>query len=198
MWQYASRFTDEWLDRLPPPNSHGQHVVNVVHSTHTVMLLVIAAAGFGRELPWPGEEGPLPAHHKMPFLTAMQGMFDNLTVKAALPAVSWPPPARTASRADVGARLGNQGIFKLPFAKLQMINSYFTSFEQHVLEMVDERRALGAEGIDKGDLFSNLIRASDAEEGNARLNKIEMLSNIHIFMLAGHETTAHTCLACLT
>jgi len=90
-------------------------------------------------------------------------------------------------------------MFRRPLtSKLQETNSYFTSFEQHVLEMVDERRALGAEGIDKGDLFSNLIRASDAEEGNARLNKIEMLSNIHIFMLAGHETTAHTCLACLT
>ena len=88
-------------------------------------------------------------------------------------------------------------MFKLPFAKIQRINNYFTSFEEHVMEMVDERRALGAEGIDKGDLFSNLIRASDAEEGSARLNKIELLSNIHIFLLAGHETTAHTLMATL-
>jgi cytochrome P450 len=94
-------------------------------------------------------------------------------------------------------RVARQVVFKLPFAKLQRINDYFTSFEEHVLEMVDERRALGAEGIEKGDLFSNLIRASDAEEGTARLNKIELLSNIHIFLLAGHETTSNTLMATL-
>lgn len=91
----------------------------------------------------------------------------------------------------------SQLFWKLPLAKVRKINDYFTSFEEHVLEMVDERRALGTEGVEKGDLFSNLIRASDAEEGNARLNKKELLSNIHIFLLAGHETTAHTLMACL-
>ena len=93
--------------------------------------------------------------------------------------------------------LPSQVLWKLPLTKVREINNYFTSFEEHVLEMVDERRALGAEGIDKGDLFSNLIRASDAEEGSARLSKGELLSNIHIFLFAGHETTASTLMACL-
>jgi cytochrome P450 len=88
-------------------------------------------------------------------------------------------------------------VWKLPFAKIQRVNDYFISFEQHVMEMVDERRALGADGVQQGDLFSNLIRASDAEQGNAQFDRTELLSNIHIFLLAGHETTAGTLMATL-
>ncbi len=98
MWRHAARFTDEWLDRLPPANAQGQHVVEATHAVHTVMLLVISAAGFGKELPWPGEEGELPAHHKMHFLEAMQGMFENLITRAAFPAVSGGAAPRTPPR----------------------------------------------------------------------------------------------------
>ncbi len=63
--------------------------------------------------------------------------------------------------------------------------------------MIDERRAMEAQGVVRNDLFSGLIRASDNEQGNAKLSKAELLADIHVFLLAGHETTARSLMAVL-
>lgn len=81
-------------------------------------------------------------------------------------------------------------MFKLPVAKLQHIDSYFVAYERHIMEMIDERRAMGQQGHDRNDLFSRLIKASDAESDTAKLNQQELLADIHVFLLAGHETVS--------
>lgn len=66
---------------------------------------------------------------------------------------------------------------------------YYKQFEARMLEMVEERRVAQAQGVEYDDLFSTLIKASDAEEGEAALTSTELLSNMYIILLAGHETT---------
>lgn len=76
-------------------------------------------------------------------------------------------------------------------------------------EMIQARRLEIAAGTEKHDLFSILVKSSDAEYGAAALSEREMLSNIYVLLLAGacskrvligdtdirfsgHETTGHT------
>lgn len=60
-------------------------------------------------------------------------------------------------------------------------------------EMIDERRASDVKS-DRCDLFRNLLDANSGEfdRSDSRLSDDELIGNIFIFLLAGHETSAHT------
>jgi cytochrome P450 len=94
-------------------------------------------------------------------------------------------------------RFPPQWFWKLPTAKIRGINTAFAEFESYIFDMIDERRAMEAQGVVRNDLFSGLIRASDNEQGNAKLTPQELLADIHVFLLAGFETTAHSLMATL-
>ena len=71
------------------------------------------------------------------------------------------------------------------------MDKLFDLFETRVLEIVDQRRAEEQLGVERNDLLSRLIQASDSQSVRDKLTKKELLANIHIFLLAGHATTAH-------
>jgi len=58
-------------------------------------------------------------------------------------------------------------------------------------EMIKERD-LPRKGVEKADLLSRLLGVNDLENDQDKLNDVEVIGNIFIFLLAGHETTAHT------
>ncbi|ESK93083.1 cytochrome p450 [Moniliophthora roreri MCA 2997] len=62
-----------------------------------------------------------------------------------------------------------------------------------MLELIHDRRS-APEKEERYDLFSALLDANDdtLSGGEAPLTERELMGNIFIFMLAGHETTAHT------
>ncbi|KAH9998644.1 cytochrome P450 [Russula vinacea] len=68
----------------------------------------------------------------------------------------------------------------------------FTEIKQYMLEMVEARR--NAETVvQRHDLFNGLLDAAEDELNNgAALTDDELIGNMFIFLLAGHETTAHT------
>jgi len=67
----------------------------------------------------------------------------------------------------------------------------FSTFERQVLALVDQRRDEENQGLVRSDLLSRLISASDSQTAKDQLTRSELLSNVHIFMTGGHETTAH-------
>jgi len=74
----------------------------------------------------------------------------------------------------------------------------FHELEAYMGEMIEERqKSLGQPADDadhnKSDLFHSLLVASEAEaaSGEPALTPRELMGNIFIFLLAGHETTAH-------
>ncbi|EEB89366.1 hypothetical protein MPER_12543 [Moniliophthora perniciosa FA553] len=77
-----------------------------------------------------------------------------------------------------------------------MIRKSFDDIKLHMLELV----ALARTWIESADkdktldaaLLRNLVEANGAEEGSKRLNDGELLSNAFVFLVAGHETTAHS------
>jgi cytochrome P450 len=52
-------------------------------------------------------------------------------------------------------------------------------------ELIQQRKASIGDGKDHHDLFSNLLAASEGESG--ALSDSELMGNVFIFMLAGHE-----------
>jgi cytochrome P450 len=52
-------------------------------------------------------------------------------------------------------------------------------------ELIQQRRDATGDGKEHHDLFSNLLAASEGENG--ALSDSELKGNVFIFMLAGHE-----------
>jgi cytochrome P450 len=59
-----------------------------------------------------------------------------------------------------------------------------------MVEMIHERQR--AEKVHRHDLFSTLLAANDHALDAATLTEDEIIANLYIFLVAGHETTAHT------
>lgn len=149
------------------------YVDNVVQSvTLPMALYVISIAGFGKRALWQAD-GNLPPGHKLSFQDALHILGTDLWIKAATPTLlmNWAPTTRIAN-----------------------VKLAFDEVKQYMLELIQERRN-SEKRDERYDLFSSLLDANDLNEdgnGNVTLTNDELLGNIFIFMLAGHETTAHT------
>jgi cytochrome P450 len=67
----------------------------------------------------------------------------------------------------------------------------FNELKQYMVEMVADRRNAETKG-EHHDLFSGLLDASDNLDGAAAITEEELIGNTFVFLIAGHETTAHT------
>lgn len=91
--------------------------------------------------------------------------------------------------------------YRLPIKRIQHVEASFTELETYFRSMIAERRASGdARESDTGrrDLLGALVHASANDDGEldakqkAKLDDREVMGNIYVFLLAGHDTTAHT------
>ncbi|ESK89419.1 cytochrome p450 [Moniliophthora roreri MCA 2997] len=141
------------------------HVVDV---TLPIALFVISVAGFGRRISWKDDIG-VPAGHQMTFKETLHEVSNGLLIKLALP--KWV--------------MG----FNERFRRVRLA---FEEIEQYMLEMIASRRNADKKE-ERYDLFSSLLDANDdTTSGEPPLSESDLMGNIFIFLLAGHETTAHT------
>ncbi|KAF9268343.1 cytochrome P450 [Marasmius fiardii PR-910] len=148
-----------------------QDVVNVDHSvelTLPITLFVIGVAGFGRRISW-HDDLILPPGHKLTFKEALSEVSKTIFVRVVCP-----------------ERL--MGISE----KTRKVKLAFEELDQYMLEMIKARR-IAEKKEERYDLFSSLMDANDSPDfGEIPLTEREVVGNIFIFLLAGHETTAHT------
>ncbi|KIK42697.1 hypothetical protein CY34DRAFT_83093 [Suillus luteus UH-Slu-Lm8-n1] len=150
----------------------GQEEVVVNHSvdlTLPIALFVIGAAGFGRPISWK-EDAVVPLGHQLTFKDALHTVTQDLTLKFLVP--RWA-----------------MGLTK----RLRRARLAFDELHQYLKEMIHERQESQQE--DNHDLLSSLLSANDDEnlsKGEVKLSNSELIGNIFIFLVAGHETTAHT------
>ncbi|KAI0763128.1 cytochrome P450 [Irpex lacteus] len=138
--------------------------------TVSIALFVISCAGFGQRISWK-DEGRRPEGYELSFKETMYRVSTDIITKAAAP--NW--------------------LLKLDLTpKLRRTRVAFDLLEKYMIDMVQERR--NAESKEElNDLMSSLLNASDEEfRGSTKLTVREVISNIFIFLIAGHETTAHT------
>ncbi len=196
MWDAALTFVDQFVERLPAPDARGQQVAEMAEASRQITLMVIAQAGFGITSDWPEEEANLGTKGRLELIDTLRETIKFLIIKSLGPkvrhSVRSPPPLGSGPRArsaDQGSR--SQWMWSLPVPTLQRVDAMFTTFEAQVLDLVDRRREEEEQGIERHDLLSRLISASDSQSTKDKLTNQELLSNVHIFMAAGHETTAH-------
>ncbi|EKM52722.1 uncharacterized protein PHACADRAFT_261326, partial [Phanerochaete carnosa HHB-10118-sp] len=145
-------------------------VENAVDITLPIALFVIGVAGFGRRMTWQEDSKLLPGH-SMTFKEALHYVSLDVFIKLITP--------------DCLLKLGLT-------ERMKRANLAFQELEQHMMEMIHARR-YAEKKEERYDLFSGLLDASEEEsDGQAKLTDRELLGNIFIFLLAGHETTAHT------
>ncbi|KAG8996749.1 hypothetical protein FRB94_008044 [Tulasnella sp. JGI-2019a] len=160
----------------------GEEVVvpHVVTITLRMALLAIANAGFGMGMGWKGDPNAvLTAGHKLSLQSALHTVAQSSIQRIALP--KW--------------------VYWLPIPTLRHIDLSFKELGVYIKEMIIARRAelhgtipgpVDKNGWPKErhDLFTNLVRASELD-GNP-MTMAELIGNIYIYLLAGHETTAHS------
>ncbi|KAF8070554.1 cytochrome P450 [Lyophyllum atratum] len=137
-----------------------------VEVTLPIALFVIGAAGFGRKISWKDDDS-LPPGHQLTFKNALHIVTTDIFLKLIVP-----------DRA--------LGLTK----RLRDVKLAFEELERYMSEMIRERQH--SKNEQRYDLFSSLLDANDIDSGEAKLTVSELIGNIFIFLVAGHETTAHT------
>ncbi|EJT99814.1 cytochrome P450 [Dacryopinax primogenitus] len=177
VWAESMRTVKEWFEALDSGKKDMQGAVTQeVHGVMTrLALLIISAAGFGRHVSFMADEHPSPPPgYKMAFRPALLTAVHNMALKVLAP--RW--------------------AYSLPIEVLKNTDLAYSELKRHLEEMISRTRAqlMGDSGQGRGqaDLFKRLISANEVEEeGKAKLNDSELLSNTYTFLLAGHETTAN-------
>ncbi|PVF97229.1 cytochrome P450 [Serendipita vermifera] len=137
---------------------------NVTELFVQITLIIICSAGFGMRVAW--KETTKPLGHELSFKETMEVVSSDLFMKLAVPEALMGVTKRTA--------------------RVQLAFEELMRFMQ---EMVRER---AKNYNDHSDLFSNLMAANARDNEGLRLTDQEVIGNIFIFLIAGHETTAHS------
>ncbi|KIK59158.1 hypothetical protein GYMLUDRAFT_170120 [Collybiopsis luxurians FD-317 M1] len=129
-----------------------------------IALFVLGAAAFGRRMSWKDDEG-IPPNHKMTFKSAILEVSTNCFIKLIVP--EWAMGITAFTRK---VRLASEEL------------------DRYMLEMIWSRRN-AEKKEEKDDPLSNLLEASSDDSS---FTDRDLTGNIFIFLIAGHETTAHT------
>ncbi|KAG8701782.1 hypothetical protein FRC09_005146 [Ceratobasidium sp. 395] len=174
VWDEAGRTLDEWFDALGLDMGAGDVEVDVITSLRKVTLNIIASAGFGQHFPWKSSDAQK-SPTEMSFPTSIIHSMEHIFWRMLTP----------------------QWAYSLPVPQIARTKLAYGEMERHIISLIHE----GARTDDTrdterliapGSLLKGLLEANGALEDKLRLSDRELLSNIYVFLLAGHETTAHT------
>ncbi|KAK0479259.1 cytochrome P450 [Armillaria novae-zelandiae] len=165
VWDESLKITED-LIKTVWKNEDVVEVEHAVEVTLSIALKVIGVAGFGHKMDWQADT-VVPATHTMSFHDALNLASIGIVLKLGVP------------RWAMGLT-----------PKWAKVRAAFDELELYMLEMIRDQQT----GDQKGkryDLFSSLLDAND-DEGEIKLTDQELLGNVFIFLVAGHETTGHT------
>ncbi|KAF8579905.1 cytochrome P450 [Ramaria rubella] len=174
-WKESCKASRQYLDGLAIQCKLGP--LDVTEFLKKVTLASISASVFGRRIPY-GKEATanLPSGYELQFGEALQTACEHMVARWITP--SW--------------------AYKLPIPLLQRFLSHvhlaYHELERHLRGLISESRIRGKEETClQDDLLRRLVQSNALEvDPEKRLTDAELLSNVFIFLVAGHETTAHT------
>lgn len=162
VWTTANGFMDDMLGGWA--QGEPVHVRDACEDLAIrIALCVIAKAGFGQDVEWE-DTAPPPAGHTLTFKQSLTAFSEDLLLPLFMPAWGW--------------------CLRKHWRYLKQAND---ELRVYIHEMIQSRRSTQGGAI-QHDLFSRLVDARDEGEG---LSEDELVGNILIFLVAGHETTAH-------
>ncbi|KAI9879026.1 MAG: hypothetical protein M1830_009825 [Pleopsidium flavum] len=169
---------------------HGQDGINtVVDDTMILSLHVLTCAGFGMSYHFRSAmEAPKPGY-SMTYRDALSTVLENVLIVVALP----------------------HKILSLPVLprRLATVGRAIEQFKMYMIEMLErEKQLITQRAPGTGNLMSSLVRGSEeaqrrltssaktSGESTEGLTDTEILGNVFLYNLAGHETTANTLSYC--
>jgi len=132
-----------------------------------IALFVIGVAGFGRSVSWK-EDTVIPPGHTMSYKDALHIVSKDFFVKVVFP--GWAMDLTPS---------------------LRKVKSGFEELHTYMAQMIQDRQS-AVNKVERHDLFTKLLEANDDDLDQISLTEDELIANVYIFLLAGHETTAHT------
>lgn len=146
-------------------------VENVLDLTMAMGLMTISAAGFGHRIRWGDDD--VPPGHKLSFKQSVAILGTGLSIRILCP--KW--------------------LFEwAPTEKIREARDGFAEFRSYLVEMINDRKSSRGKDDGRRDLLSNLLTANEefSEGGEQRLGEAELIGDMFVFYLAGHETSGHT------
>ncbi|KAF8919333.1 cytochrome P450 [Mucidula mucida] len=169
VWDESLRTMNEYFDHIQS-NGDGISVDNFRQEAVQVTIRVIASAGFGMRLSW-SDHDSVPTGHRLTMEETFEIVARDSFYKMIFP--DW---------------LG------IAIPPLKRANLAFNELRAYLEEIIKERRSNGSVN-NANDLFSNLLEANMCEvenDGTGRLDDSELISNVYVFLLAGHETSSNS------
>ncbi|KAF8066025.1 cytochrome P450 [Lyophyllum atratum] len=187
VWRETIRVVDEWFTEIDETtkDSQGKFPVDLLTDLTQVTLLVISSAGFGRRASLKEDlDTEPPPGHKLAFRPAVTSTVHHVITKAITPTWLY--------------KLSDRVYIPLLTPILNEARESFDALGLHMLEVISLARAWIAGGkttaMDAA-LLRNLVEANmtneDSDNGK-HLTDDELLSDTFTFLLAGHETSAHS------
>ena len=183
-WAQSTKVTKAWMENLSKtanPATGLTEEEDIPKVCLNLALNVICATAFGVSIPAPGEHEDrtvLKNGHRHTFKETIEGALETLFVTVATPKwMSW-----------------------LPLQKFNEAKVYKAELDSWMSEIVRERRTALSNGEEKKDLLSALVKANDAlRDAEAKdatigvksevMDEDELIGNLFIFLIAGHETS---------
>ncbi|KAL2431202.1 Cytochrome P450 monooxygenase [Exophiala dermatitidis] len=189
----ASAMLASWVG----PDRQGDITVDrVMDDTMRLSLYVISRAGFGRKLEWPSADEKAnidtnyddpskiqnqdldrDAGHSMSYTYAIHCLLDNILFQFILP--RWL-------------------MDKIPFKTVRKANEAYVEWGNYMKEAVASKKRLLESGVQGGkdemDLLGQLVKGQVFSEKSkdVTLTDSEILGNMFVLILAGHETAANS------
>ncbi|KAG8735442.1 hypothetical protein FRC10_010601 [Ceratobasidium sp. 414] len=187
VWSTALGFTNDMIDTWEDGSVISVHDV-CKDMTLPIALCVIAKAGYGQDVKWKNEEAP-PAGHDFTFKQALLTVSDKIYLPLIMPNWAW------------GLR-----------ESWRYVKKANDELRLYIHEMITDRRELQdmasrSLAEEKHDIFNQIIHAHD---DNDMMSEDELIGwfyyivnagpvadrltkgNAFVFLIAGHETTAHS------
>ncbi|KZV90451.1 cytochrome P450 [Exidia glandulosa HHB12029] len=171
VWDESIRVVDEVFESW---GSGEVHISDAKAFTLNVTLLVLSIASFGKRISW-DEKHVAPPGYRFTFGDALHIVSERMVYKVLVPA-------------------------SIQAYTIPRIRDAFEDFTKYMKDMVHRQRvsASSQSGDEKYDLLSGLVTASNAEDETGALSEEELLGNVFMFLLAGHETSRHSLAITLT
>lgn len=191
----ASDMLASWLG---PDGKGNQTVHRVMDDTMRLSLYVISRAGFGRKLKWPAADSKVDvddgyvdlskiqnhqddkdAGHSMSYTYAIHCLLDNILLQLVMP--RWL-------------------MARLPVKAVRKADEAYQEWGNYMKEAVSSKKALlkKSDGSKESmDILGQLVKGQVASEGSksakdSTLTDSEILGNMFVLILAGHETAANS------
>lgn len=173
VWQESLCQAQQMLDYWTKSGREG--VSSMMEDTATLALNVLTACGFGEHTNFQNTPVVEPSTGDMTYRDAVMMILRRFAFLLVLPIRYLSFPFTPKAWKELGRACH--------------------SFEQHVRTLLEKEKIAQSSHDRGGNLLTNLIRASESERDaktGTGLNDEEILGNMFIFTLAGHETTANT------